>query len=74
MCIKAIFFDMDGTLVHVPISSTEFLMNIYQELSLNFSLEQIAVARQRRRNGGIGNSLTILLGRGRPLWNTTASF
>jgi len=47
VCIKAIFFDMDGTLVHVPISSTQFLMNIYQELGLNFSLEQIAVAREK---------------------------
>jgi len=47
VCIKAIFFDMDGTLVYVPISSTQFLMNIYQELGLNFSLEQIAVAREK---------------------------
>jgi len=47
VCIKAIFFDIDGTLVFVPISSTQFLMNIYQELGLDFGLEQIAVAREK---------------------------
>lgn len=47
MGIKAVSFDMDGTLVYVPISSTQFLMNIYQELGLDFGLEQIAVAREK---------------------------
>jgi len=45
MCIKAVFFDMDGTLVYVPVSTTEFVSNIYRRLGLNFSLEQIVAAR-----------------------------
>jgi len=44
MSIKTIFFDMDGTLVYVPISPQQFLLNIYQELGLHFGLEQICVA------------------------------
>lgn len=46
MDTKAVFLDMDGTLVHVPISSTQFLMNIYQKLGLHFSLGQISVAHE----------------------------
>lgn len=47
MDIKAIFFDMDGTLVYIPISSTQFLMNIYRKLGLHFTLEQISDAREK---------------------------
>lgn len=45
--IKAIFFDMDGTLVHIPMSQEQFLMNTYQKLGLHFTLEQITVANKK---------------------------
>lgn len=37
---------MDGTLVYIPISSAQFLLNVYRKLGLHFSLEQISVARE----------------------------
>jgi HAD superfamily hydrolase (TIGR01509 family) len=47
MVVKAIFFDMDGVLVHVSISPVQFLMKIYQELGLHFSLEQVSDAYEK---------------------------
>lgn len=44
MVIKAIFFDMDETLVYFPISPVQFLMKTYQGLGLYHSLEQITIA------------------------------
>ncbi len=47
MKIKAIFFDMDGTLVHIPISHEQFLSNIYQKLGLHFTIEQIKAVNKK---------------------------
>nr|ADQ54425.1 hydrolase containing protein [uncultured marine crenarchaeote E37-7F] len=46
MNIKAIFFDMDGTLVHIPMSQEQFLRNIYQKLGLHITIEQIKAANK----------------------------
>ncbi len=62
MAIKAVFFDMDGTLVHVPISPVQFLRKVYQKLGLDFSLEQIAIAyekQQRWWNGSPFSDYTL---------------
>ena len=47
MGAKAVFFDMDGTLVYVPVTPVEFLSNVYSKLGLRFSLEQITIARRQ---------------------------
>jgi putative hydrolase of the HAD superfamily len=47
MTIKAIFFDMDGTLVHIPMLHEQFLSNIYQKLGLLFTIEQIIAANKK---------------------------
>ncbi len=45
MPIKAIFFDMDGTLVHMPGSTPqEWLMGIYRRLDLNFEFARVKQA------------------------------
>lgn len=45
MPIKAIFFDMDGTLVHMPGSEPrEWLMGVYQSLGLNFEFAKVKQA------------------------------
>jgi len=47
MVIKAVFFDMDCTLVYVPISHVQFLIKVYQKLGLSFSLEQMTIAYEK---------------------------
>lgn len=47
MKIKAIFFDMDGTLVHIPILHEQFLSKIYQKLGLHFTIEQIIAVNKK---------------------------
>ena len=47
MGVKAVFFDMDGTLVNIPISIAQFLRNAYHDLGLYFTVDQISVAREK---------------------------
>ena len=47
MDVKAIFFDMDGTLVHIPISVEQFLHKVYEKLGLDFSPDRISLARKQ---------------------------
>ena len=42
MDTKAIFFDLDGSLVHMSVSVEQYLSNIYEKLGLHFSLAKIA--------------------------------
>ncbi len=47
MNIKAIFFDMDNTLVHLPdVSSEEFFREILKTLGISFEIEQVKEAYQ----------------------------
>ncbi len=47
MNIKAIFFDMDETLVHLPdVSSEEFFREILNKLGISFEIEQVREAYQ----------------------------
>jgi len=64
MPIKAIFFDMDGTLVHLPGSEPrEWLMSVYKALNLDFEFAQVKQAYEaaevewkRRVRGSLGYS------------------
>ena len=47
MDVKAIFFDMDGTLVHIPVSIAQFLHSVYGKLGLDFSPDRISLAREQ---------------------------
>ena len=47
MDVKAIFFDMDGTLVHIPVSIAQFLHNVYEKLGLDFGPDRISLAREQ---------------------------
>jgi len=47
MDVEAIFFDMDGTLVHIPFSVEQFLRSVYRKLGLDFSPDQISLAREQ---------------------------
>ena len=47
MGAKVVLFDMDGTLVHIPISIAQFLFNVYHELGLHFTIDQISLAREK---------------------------
>jgi len=42
MDIKAISFDLDGTLVYMSISIEQYLSNIYEKLGFHFGLEQVS--------------------------------
>ena len=42
MNVKAILFDLDGTLVYMTIPLERYLSNIYEKLGLHLSLEKIA--------------------------------
>jgi FMN phosphatase YigB (HAD superfamily) len=44
---EVVLFDMDGTLVHIPISVAQFLSNVYHELGLHFTVDQISLAREK---------------------------
>ena len=47
MGAKVVLFDMDGTLVHIPISIAQFLSNVYHELGLYFTVDRISGAREK---------------------------
>ena len=53
MKIKAIFFDMDGTLVNIPMPQEQLLSIMYQKLGLHFTIEQIKTANKKMEKCGI---------------------
>lgn len=58
MRLKALFFDMDGTLVHLPADFTpaRFLLSVYRKLGLEAELENVEQAYEEVENWWTENS------------------
>jgi len=48
--IKTIFFDMDETLVEIPVSPQQFLQNIFRKIGFSFTLDKISTAYTKVEN------------------------